>query len=244
MPAIRILALLKKHKEGLDPRPDHVRARRSSAGTGPRSSKRSARLASQGRRPPRSAAAFRLAEKTGVVRGRFVTARPRIRLRHAGGRRRGHLRPGPLRPRGPAGGRGRRRRQRAGQVRQARGPDRAHPQEGPDGLLGVYVERGGAPYLQPFDSPSAGRHPAQVPGQAPARAGHDRRSRPDDARPDRGSSAGPEDPGVDAQVVIRALRPAVRVPGGRPGAKPTAIPDLESRPRPSPAAGISATGRP
>ncbi|MCK7489633.1 MAG: hypothetical protein MZU79_04865 [Anaerotruncus sp.] len=173
----RILALLKKHPEGLDL--DRIQAE----------------LDVKRKDRAKLLEAVRKLEARGDVRslrGRFRLAarerpRPRpvrhgparLRLRRAGGRRRGHLRPRPPRPGRHAGRRGRRRRRREGPVRQARGPRRAHP-AGRAGRSssGSTASASGAPFLQPFDSLSAGRPAAQVARQAPARAGDDRRGRP------------------------------------------------------------------
>jgi ribonuclease R len=225
MTSARILALLKKHKDGLDP--DRLMAelglkRRDRA----KLVEELRRLVAQGElRALRGR--FALAAGTGVVKGRFVTARPGfgfvtpegggedifVPARHAHGALPGDEVTVVVREQGRFG--------------KPEGRIERILKKGRIGLLGIYVERYGAPYLQPFDSPSLddiplksrGRH-----GPAPGMI----------VEADRTTLAltrvfgRPEDPGVDARVVIQrydlraefpedAAREAEAVPDVDPG---------------------------
>jgi ribonuclease R len=199
MPSARILALLKKHKEGLDldrilselglKRRDRAKLLEEIRALVARGDVRSLR----GR--------FRLAEKIGIVRGRFVTARPGfgfvtpdgggedifVPARYAHGALPGDEVSVVVNAQGKFG-------KAEGRIERILKRERAR-------LLGVYIERGGAPYLQPFDSPSLDDIPLKS------------RSK---LKPEPGMIVGadrttlaltrvfgrPDDPGVDARVVI------------------------------------------
>ncbi len=199
MPASRVLTLLKKHKEGLDldkilselglKRRDRAKLLEEMRRLEARGDVRSFR----GR--------FRLAAKTGIVRGRFVTARPGfgfvtpesggadifVPARDTHGALPGDEVSVVVREEGKFG--------------KPEGRIERILRKGRKGLLGVYIERGGAPYLQPFDSPSVDDIPLKsrsklnpAPGMIVAA--------------DRATLAltqvfgRPDDPGVDARVVI------------------------------------------
>ena len=199
MPAVRILALLKKHKEGLDldqilaelglKRRDKAKLLEKIRALVARGDVRSFR----GR--------FRLAEKTGIVRGRFVTARPGFGFvtPDGGGEdifvpardTRGAL-PGDdvsvvVNLQGKFG-------KPEGRIERILRKERT-------GLLGVYLERAGAPYLQPFDSPSVDDIPLRSLSKLKPEPGMI-------VEADRATLAlvrvfgRPDDPGVDARVVI------------------------------------------
>ncbi|MBP1661247.1 MAG: RNAse, partial [Candidatus Aminicenantes bacterium] len=199
MPAYRTLALLKHHREGLDldqivselglKRRDRAKLLAEMRKLEARGEVRSFR----GR--------FRITDKTGVVRGRFVTARPGfgfvtpegggedifVPVRHAHGALPGDEVTVVVNERGKFG-------RPEGRVERILRKERR-------GLLGVYIERGGAPYLQPFDSPAVDDIPLRsrstlkpLPGQI--------------VEVNRATLAlsrvfgRPEDPGVDTRVVI------------------------------------------
>ena len=199
MPAVRILTLLKKHKDGLDldrivselgiKRRDRTKLLEEIRRLEARGDVRTYR----GR--------FRLAEKTGLVRGRFVTARPGfgfvtpegggadifVPVRHAHGALPGDEVAVVVNEQGKFG-------KPEGRIERILKKDRA-------GLLGVYLERSGAPYLQPFDSPALDDIPLRSRG----------RLRPEPGmivEADRSTLAvtrlfgRPEDPGVDVRVVV------------------------------------------
>jgi ribonuclease R len=199
MPATRILILLKKHSEGLDldailhelglKRRDRAKLEEEMRKLHAQGDVRLFR----GR--------YRLAGKTGVVRGRLVTARPGfgfvtpegggadifIPARHAHGALPGDEVTVVVHEQGKFG-------KPEGRIERILKKKQA-------GLLGVYIERSGAPYLQPFDSPSVDDILLKS------------RSR---LKPEPGMIVGvdrqtlaltrvfghPDDPGVDARVVI------------------------------------------
>jgi ribonuclease R len=200
MPSVKIITLLKKHKDGLDldglvsglglKRRDRAKVLEAVRGLEARGAVRSLR----GR--------FRLAERTAIVRGRFVTARPGfgfvapegggpdvfVPVRHSRGALPGDEVSVVVTEQGKFG-------KPEGRIERILKKERT-------GLLGVYLERSGAPYLQPFDCPSLDDIPlksrnrlAPAPGMI--------------VEADRATLAlthvfgRPEDRGVDARVVIR-----------------------------------------
>jgi len=206
MTALRVLALLKKHKEGLPF--DEVLTE-----LGVKRRDRAKALEEIRRLEAKGHVRFLrgrvlLAEKTDLVRGRFVTARPGfgfvtpegggkdifIPARHAQGALPGDEVTVVVNERGKFG--------------KPEGKVERIVKKGRTELLGVYRERGGVPYLQPFDSPSQDDLPLKSRGKLGPVPGMI-------VEADRGTLAVtrvfgmPEDPGVDAQVVIRryGLRP-------------------------------------
>jgi ribonuclease R len=145
---------------------------------------------------------FLLVEKPGVVRGRFVTARPGfgfvtpegggddifVPARHALGALPGDEVTVVVDERGKFG-------KPEGKIERILRKERAT-------LLGVYHERSGAPYLQPFDSPSQDDIPLKSRGKLRPGPGMI-------VEADRATLAvtkvfgKPEDPGVDSEVVIK-----------------------------------------
>jgi ribonuclease R len=199
MPATRILNLLKKHAEGLDlDRILHELGlkRRDRA----KLEEEMRKLRAQGDvRVFRGR--FRLAGRAGVVRGRFVTARPGfgfvtpedggpdifIPARHALGALPGDEVTVIVREEGRFG-------KPEGRIERILKKKQA-------GLLGVYVERHGTPFLQPFDSPAVDDIPLKPRPRFRAEPGMI-------VEADRQTLAltrvfgHPDDPGVDARVVI------------------------------------------
>jgi len=197
--AVKILALLKKHREGLPF--DRVLTE-----LGAKRRDRAKLLANireleaeghvrflRGR--------FLLAERTGLVRGRFVTARPGfgfvtpsgggedifIPARHAQGALPGDEVAVVVNERGKFG--------------KTEGKVERILKKGRTVLLGVYRERGGAPFLQPFDSPSQDDVPLKSRGKlrpAPGMLVEADRATLTVTR----VFGMPEEPGVDAEVVI------------------------------------------
>ncbi len=199
MPAIKILTLLKKHKEGLD-------LDRVASELGIKRRDRAKLLDEIRRLEARGdirlfRGRFRLAEKTGVVRGRFVTARPGfgfvtpegggadifVPARHTHGALPGDEVAVIVNEQGKFG-------KPEGRVERILKKDRA-------GLLGVYVERNGVPYLQPFDSPALDDIPLKGRGKLKPAAGMI-------VEADRATLVlrrvfgRPDDPGVDVRVVV------------------------------------------
>ena len=199
MPATRILTLLKKHREGLDL--DQILTelglkRRDRA----KLDEEMRKLHAQGDvRLFRGR--YRLAEKTGVVKGRFVTARPGfgfvtpegggadifIPARFAHGALPGDEVTVVVHEQGKFG-------KPEGRIERILKKKQA-------ALLGVYVERNGLPFLQAFDSPSVDDLPLK----------HRSRLRPEPGmivEADRETLTvtrvfgHPDNPGVDARVVI------------------------------------------
>jgi ribonuclease R len=226
MTAARILALLKKHKDGLDP--DRIIAelglkRRDRA----KLVAELRRLAAAGEvRSLRGR--FALAAGTGVIKGRFVTARPGfgfvapegggedifVPARHAHGALPGDEVAVVVREQGKFG-------KPEGRIERILRKDRT-------GLLGIYVERYGAPYLQPFDSPSLDDLPLKSRGRLKPAPGMI-------VEADRTTLAltrvfgRPEDPGVDARVVIR--RYGLRADFSEDAVREAeAVPDIDPEP--------------
>jgi ribonuclease R len=223
MTSARILALLKKHKDGLDP--DRIMAelglkRRDRA----KLVEELRRLVAQGEvRSFRGR--FALAAGTGVVKGRFVTARPGfgfvtpegggedifVPARHAHGALPGDEVTVVVRAQGKFG-------KPEGRIERILKKDRT-------GLLGVYVERYGAPYLQPFDSPSLDDLPLKSRGglrPAPGMIVEAGRTTLALTR----VVGRPEDPGVDARVVVQRYGLRAEVPEDAV-AEAEAAPDLD-----------------
>jgi ribonuclease R len=221
MTAVKVLVLLKKHREGLTL--DKILAE-----LGGKRRDRTKLLETTRKLQAQGDVRyldgrFLLAEKTGLVRGRFVTARPGfgfvtpaaggedifVPARHAQGALPGDEVAVVVNERGKFG-------KPEGKVERILKKGRAV-------LLGIYHERNGVPFLQPFDSPSQDDLALKsrgklrpVPGMIVAA--------------DRAALTvtrvfgRPEDPGVDAQVVIEryglrpqfpeeALREAESIPG-------------------------------
>jgi ribonuclease R len=199
MPATRILNLLQKHGEGLDldailrelglKRRDRAKLEEEMRTLHAQGDVRLFR----GR--------YRLAGKTGVVKGRFVTARPGfgfvtpegggadifVPARHAHGALPGDEVTVVVHEQGKFG--------------KPEGRIERILKKKQTGLLGVYVERNGLPFLQAFDSPSVDDLPLK----------HRSKQRPEPGmivEADRQTLAvtrvfgHPDDPGVDARVVI------------------------------------------
>jgi ribonuclease R len=206
MTALKVLALLKKHKEGLpfDEILTELGVKRRDRA---KALEEIRKLEARGHvRYLHSR--FLLAEKTDLVRGRFVTARPGfgfvtpegggkdifIPARHAQGALPGDEVTVVVNERGKFG--------------KPEGKVERILKKGRTALLGVYSERGGAPCLQPFDSPSQDDVPLKSRGKLGPAPGMI-------VEADRATLAVtrvfgmPEDPGVDAHVVIRryGLRP-------------------------------------
>ena len=200
MTALRVLAFLKKHKEGLPF--DEILTE-----LGVKRRDRAKALEEIRRLEAKGHVRFLrgrvlLAEKTDLVRGRFVTARPGfgfvtpegggkdifIPARHAQGALPGDEVTVVVNERGKFG--------------KPEGKVERIVKKGRTELLGVYRERGGVPYLQPFDSLSQDELPLKSRGKLGPAPGMI-------VEADRGTLAVtrvfglPEDPGVDAQVVIR-----------------------------------------
>jgi len=199
MTATRVLTLLKKHREGLDI--DQVLnelglKRRDRA----KLEEEMRKLHAQGDvRIFRGR--YRLAEKTGVVKGRFVTARPGfgfvtpegggpdifIPARHAQGAMPGDEVTVVVHEQGKFG--------------KPEGRIERILKKKQTGLLGVYVERNGLPFLQAFDSPSVDDLPLKHRSRLAPKPGMI-------VEADRQTMAvtrvfgHPDDPGVDARVVI------------------------------------------
>jgi ribonuclease R len=223
MPSVKILTLLKKHKDGLDldglvsglglKRRDRAKVLEAVRGLEARGAVRSLR----GR--------FRLAEKTAIVRGRFVTARPGfgfvapegggpdifVPVRHSRGALPGDEVSVVVTEQGKFG-------KPEGRIERILKKERT-------GLLGVYLERSGVPYLQPFDCPAVDDIPLKSRGRLAPAPGMI-------VEADRATLAlthvfgRPEDRGVDARVVIRryGLRSEFPEDAGR---EADAAPDLE-----------------
>jgi ribonuclease R len=199
MTALKILSLLKKHGEGLpfDKILDGLGVKRRER---TKVLEELRKLEARGD-VRRLRGRFMLAEKTGLVRGRFVTARPGfgfvtpegggedifVPVRHALGAMPGDEVAVVVNERGKFG-------KPEGRVERI-------IRKGRTVLLGVYHERGGAPFLQPFDSLSQDDLALKSRGKLKPVPGMI-------VEADRATLAvtrvlgKPEDPGVDAQVVI------------------------------------------
>jgi ribonuclease R len=200
MIALKVLALLKRHKEGLpfDEILTELGVKRRDRA---KALEEIRKLEARGQvRYLRSR--FLLAEKTDLVRGRFVTARPGfgfvtpegggkdifIPARHAQGALPGDEVTVVVNERGKFG--------------KPEGKVERIVKKGRTALLGVYRERGGVPFLQPFDSPSQDDVPLKSRGKLGPASGMI-------VEADRATLAVtrvfgmPEDPGVDAHVVVR-----------------------------------------
>jgi len=200
MTALKVLALLKKHKDGLpfDEILTELGVKRRDRA---KALEEIRKLEARGQvRYLRSR--FLLAEKTDLVRGRFVTARPGfgfvtpegggkdifIPARHAQGALPGDEVTVVVNERGKFG--------------KPEGKVERIVKKGRTALLGVYRERGGVPFLQPFDSPSQDDVPLKSRGKlgpAPGMIVEADRATLSVTR----VFGMPEDPGVDAHVVVR-----------------------------------------
>jgi len=224
MPNLRVINLLKKHKDGLD-------LDRILSELGLKRRDRSKLLAGmrelEARGDVRSyRGRFSLAPKTGAVKGRFVTARPGfgfvtpegggedifIPARHAHGALPGDQVAVVVNEQGKFG-------KPEGRIERVLKKGRA-------GLLGVYIERSGAPYLQPFDSPSVDDIPLKSRSKLRPSPGMI-------VEADRTTLAltrvfgRPEDPGVDARVIIERYGLRSEFPGDV-RAEAEAIRDLDA----------------
>ncbi len=224
MPALRALNLLKKHPEGLDL--DGLLAE-----LGLKRRDRAKLLAEMRRLEARGdvrsfRGRYRLSPKTGLVRGRFVTARPGfgfvapegggedifIPARHARGALPGDEVTVVVNEQGRFG-------KPEGRIERILGKERTR-------LLGVYVERNGAPYLQPFDSPAVDDVPLKSRSRLKPAPGMI-------VEADRASLAltrvfgRPDDPGVDARVVVERYGLRSEFPEDV-RAEAEAVPDLDA----------------
>ena len=200
MTAVKILALLKRHRDGLPL--DKILAE-----LGGKRRDRAKLLEDVRKLQARGdirllRGRFLLAAKTGLVRGRFVTARPGfgfvtpeggggdifVPARHAQGALPGDEVAVVVNERGKFG--------------KPEGRIERILRKGRTALLGVYRERSGVPLLQPFDSPSQDDIPLKSRGRLKPAPGMI-------VEADRATLTvtrvfgRPEDPGVDAQVVIK-----------------------------------------
>ena len=223
MPAVRVLTLLKRHPEGLDldkilselglKRRDRTKLRAELDRLAERGDVRLLR----GR--------YRLAAKTGLVRGTLVTARPGfcfvtpegggedifVPARHSRGAMPGDEVTVVVNEQGKFG-------KPEGRIERVLRRERTK-------LMGVYVERGGAPFLQPFDSPTLDDLPLKSRGKLRPAPGMV-------VEADRATLAltrvfgRPEDPGVDAKVVIERYALRFEFPA-EVREEAEAIPDLD-----------------
>lgn len=223
MPAVRVLTLLKRHTEGLDldqilselglKRRDRAKLRAELDRLAERGDVRLLR----GR--------YRLAGKTGLVRGKLVTARPGfcfvtpegggedvfVPARHSRGAMPGDEVSVVVNAQGKFG-------KPEGRIERVLRKERTK-------LMGVYVERSGAPYLQPFDSPTLDDLPLKSRGKLRPAPGMI-------VEADRATLTltrvfgRPEDPGVDAGVVIQRYGLRSEFPDDV-RAEAEAIPDLD-----------------